>query len=58
MLTRQLLATDPQQGAGGVEDGSGWRTVELPGRGTTYAYDQPHPSSAAPTVLLLHGWTA
>ena len=56
MVTRQLLATDPQQDAGGVEDG--WRTIDLPGRGTTYAYDRPHPSSGAPTVLLLHGWTA
>jgi 3-oxoadipate enol-lactonase len=57
MLPRQRLAPDPQQGAD-IEDGSGWRTVELPGRGTTHAYDRPHPSSAAPTVLLLHGWTA
>ena len=32
--------------------------MALPGRGTTYAYDRPHPRSAAPTVLLLHGWTA
>ena len=55
MLTRQLLATDRSRVPG---RGSGWRTVELPGRGTTYAYDRPHPSSAAPTVLLLHGWTA
>ena len=57
MLTRQQLATDPPDGAI-VEDGAGWRTVELPGRGTTHAYDRPHPSPAAPTVLLLHGWTA
>ncbi len=41
-----------------VETGSGWRNVELPGRGTTYAFDRPHPSPSAPTVVLLHGWTA
>jgi pimeloyl-ACP methyl ester carboxylesterase len=41
-----------------VEADSGWRDVELPGRGTTYAYDRPHPSPSAPTVVLLHGWTA
>lgn len=37
--------------------------VELPGRGTTWAYDTGVPASAAPgttppTIVLLHGWTA
>ena len=36
----------------------GWRSVELVGRGTTFACDQPGPSPDAPTVVLLHGWTA
>ncbi len=36
----------------------GWRHVDLPERGTTYAYDRIHPSPAASTVVLLHGWTA
>jgi 3-oxoadipate enol-lactonase len=33
------------------------RHVELPGRGTTFVRELPGPSGA-PTVLLLHGWTA
>ena len=41
-----------------VEHDSGWRNVELPGRGTTYAFVGPQPSPSAPTVVLLHGWTA
>ncbi|HEX4982878.1 MAG TPA: alpha/beta fold hydrolase, partial [Ilumatobacteraceae bacterium] len=36
----------------------GWRSVELVGRGTTFACDEPGPSPEAPTVVLLHGWTA
>lgn len=31
--------------------------VELPGRGTTFVRSMPGPAGA-PTVLLLHGWTA
>jgi pimeloyl-ACP methyl ester carboxylesterase len=42
----------------GADDGSGWRRVDLPGRGTTFACDRPGPSPDAPTVVLLHGWTA
>jgi 3-oxoadipate enol-lactonase len=56
MLARLLPTSPPRRGAG--RPASGWRPVDLPGRGTTYAYDRPHPSSAAPTVVLLHGWTA
>jgi pimeloyl-ACP methyl ester carboxylesterase len=33
------------------------RFVELPGRGTTFVRDAPGPDGA-PTLLLLHGWTA
>ena len=33
------------------------RHVELPGRGRTFLREQPGPAGA-PTVLLLHGWTA
>lgn len=33
------------------------RAVELPGRGTTFVRELPGPIGA-PTVLLLHGWTA
>ena len=33
------------------------RELELPGRGTTFIRDVPGPPGA-PTVLLLHGWTA
>jgi len=33
--------------------------IELPGRGTTFHRDQPSRAGGnAPTVLLLHGWTA
>ena len=31
--------------------------VELPGRGTTYAWEVPGPPDA-PVLMLLHGWTA
>jgi 3-oxoadipate enol-lactonase len=38
------------------------RYLELPGRGTTFVRELPGPErdygSVAPTVLLLHGWTA
>jgi 3-oxoadipate enol-lactonase len=33
------------------------RPIELPGRGTTWAREAPGPPGA-PTILLLHGWTA
>lgn len=33
------------------------RTIELPGRGTTFVRDLPGPSGA-PTIMLLHGWSA
>lgn len=33
------------------------RSVALPGRGTTFVRELPGPSGA-PTLLLLHGWTA
>jgi 3-oxoadipate enol-lactonase len=32
--------------------------VELPGRGTLFVRDAPGPTPHAPTVLMLHGWTA
>ena len=34
------------------------REVELPGRGTTFVRELPGPTPDAPTVVLLHGWTA
>lgn len=34
------------------------RPLELAGRGTTFVRELPGPSPQAPTVLLLHGWTA
>ena len=34
------------------------REIELPGRGTTFVRELPGPSPDAPTLLLLHGWTA
>jgi 3-oxoadipate enol-lactonase len=34
------------------------RTLELPRRGTTFIRELPGPGGDAPTVLLLHGWTA
>ena len=33
------------------------RPVDLPGRGTTFVREQAGPPGA-PTLLLLHGWTA
>ena len=45
-------------GRPGTSSGPGWRCVELFGRGTTFACDQPGPSPDAPAVVLLHGWTA
>ncbi len=38
----------------GLPDG---RALELPGRGTTWIREAPGPQGA-PTLLLLHGWTA
>lgn len=34
------------------------RTVLLPGRGEVFARIHHHPDAGAPTLLLLHGWTA
>jgi pimeloyl-ACP methyl ester carboxylesterase len=34
------------------------RTVHLPGRGETFARVHRHADPSAPTLLLLHGWTA
>jgi pimeloyl-ACP methyl ester carboxylesterase len=34
------------------------RTLSLPGRGETFVRRHLHPDPAAPTLLLLHGWTA
>lgn len=34
------------------------RHVELPGRGTTFIRELDGPSPDAPTIMLLHGWTA
>jgi pimeloyl-ACP methyl ester carboxylesterase len=55
--TRPQPLPTPQRGAD-VENDAGWRNVELPGRGTTYAYVGSQPTPSAPTVVLLHGWTA
>jgi pimeloyl-ACP methyl ester carboxylesterase len=35
-----------------------WRTVDLPGRGSTFACDLPGPSPDSPTVVMLHGLSA
>ena len=48
----------PTRSGADAENDAGWRKVDLPGRGTTYAFDRPHQSPSAPTVVLLHGWTA
>ncbi len=34
------------------------REVELEGRGTTFVRELAGPSPSAPTIILLHGWTA
>ncbi len=34
------------------------RSLELPGRGTTFVRELPGPTPDAATLLLLHGWTA
>ena len=34
------------------------RALSLPGRGETFVRHHQHPDPAAPTLLLLHGWTA
>ena len=34
------------------------RTVQVPGRGEAFARIHRHADPAAPTLLLLHGWTA
>ena len=34
------------------------REIELPGRGTTFVRELHGPTEDAPTLLLLHGWTA
>ncbi len=34
------------------------RDIDLPGRGTTFIRELPGPSPDAPTLILLHGWTA
>ncbi len=50
--------------AGGTSDGVNaphlppGREIELPGRGTTFIRELPGPSADAPTLMLLHGWTA
>ena len=49
---------DQQERPDPTAGGTGWRGVELVGRGTTYACDEPGPSPEAPTVVLLHGLTA
>jgi 3-oxoadipate enol-lactonase len=46
--------TAPVAPPAGVPEG---RAVELPGRGTTFVRELAGPSRA-PTLLLLHGWTA
>ena len=50
-----LVPSRPLDGDG---DGAGWRLIDVPERGTTFAYDRRHLSRSAPTVVLLHGWTA
>jgi 3-oxoadipate enol-lactonase len=42
----------PVDHSAGLPDG---RSVDLPGRGTTFVRELPHPGR--PVVLLLHGWT-
>jgi 3-oxoadipate enol-lactonase len=48
-------AGEPERATDGP---AGWKTIELLGRGTTFAFDRPGPSPEAPTVVLLHGLTA
>jgi pimeloyl-ACP methyl ester carboxylesterase len=42
---------------GGLARAPAGRFVELPGRGRTFVREHPGPAGA-PTVVLLHGWTA
>jgi pimeloyl-ACP methyl ester carboxylesterase len=55
---RSATLLDELQWTDATDDGSGWRSFDLVGRGTTYACDRPGPTPDAPTVVLLHGWTA
>jgi len=48
------LQTDVNFPTPGLPDG---RSIELPGRGTTFIREAAGPEGA-PTLLLLHGWTA
>jgi pimeloyl-ACP methyl ester carboxylesterase len=48
--------TGPGRGPQSVPDLPDGRTVELPGRGSTFVRECAGPPGA-PTVLLLHGWT-
>jgi 3-oxoadipate enol-lactonase len=59
-MPEELRATslDELEWPASPDERSAWRNIELVGRGTTFACDQPGPSSEAPTVVLLHGWTA
>jgi pimeloyl-ACP methyl ester carboxylesterase len=52
-----LAVSDPQSipGTPWLPEG---RTVVAPGRGELFYRRYQHPDPAAPTVLLLHGWTA
>ena len=51
-----MSGTDGREGRGRPVLPPG-RAVELPGRGTTFVRELPGPHGA-PTLLLLHGWTA
>jgi pimeloyl-ACP methyl ester carboxylesterase len=55
-LPSHLVPSLPRRPDGG--EVGGWRVVDLPERGTTFAYDRPHASRSRRTVVLLHGWTA
>jgi 3-oxoadipate enol-lactonase len=55
---RPTTLLDELESPDATEDGAGWRSIELVGRGTTFACDEPGPTPDAPTVVLLHGWAA
>lgn len=53
-----MNAQDDIAGGLQVPDLPPGRELVLPGRGTTFVRQLPPPRPDAPTVLLLHGWTA
>jgi 3-oxoadipate enol-lactonase len=58
MTLSGTLSGTPARTLPATDEGAGWRSIELTGRGITFAFDQPGPTPQSPTVVLLHGLTA